>query len=171
MLVERDGHADARAAECDAEGHLTRLDGLGQRVGVVGVVDALGRIGPEVEHFVALGTQVAHQKLLHLVAGVVAGDSYFFLHNRVVSFFIEDKYSNYWLSTEGRAPVFFDTFSTCRRPAGRPPDAGRPPASSPCVRYFRVISSLRSAPRPGQHRSNHAAKSSYASGCLPQYSR
>ena len=78
MLVERHGHPLARAAEGDALFQFARLDGLGQRMRVVGVIDALGRVGPEVEHLVTHGVEVTHQKLFHFVARVVAGDADFF---------------------------------------------------------------------------------------------
>ena len=77
VLVERHGHAFARAAEGDALRQLARLDRFGQRVGEVGVVDALGRVGAEIEHLIAHGVEVTHQEFFHFIARVVAGDTYF----------------------------------------------------------------------------------------------
>ena len=42
VLVQGEGHALARAAESHPLGEFAALDGPGQRMGVVGVIDALG---------------------------------------------------------------------------------------------------------------------------------
>ena len=78
VLVERHGHPFARAAERDAAFHFALLDGLGQRVCEIRVIDAFGRVRTEVEHVVAHSVEITYQKFFHFVAGVIAGDTYFF---------------------------------------------------------------------------------------------
>ena len=77
MFVERHGHPFARTAERDAAFQFAVFDRFGQRVGEVGVVDALGRVCAEIEHLIAHGVEVTHQEFFHFIAGVVAGDTYF----------------------------------------------------------------------------------------------
>ncbi len=83
MLVECDGHPFARTADADAAGHFARLDRCAQRMGVVGVVDAFGRVGAEVQHLPAACRQKAGQQLLQFVTCMVAGDTDLF-HSRYV---------------------------------------------------------------------------------------
>lgn len=85
MLVERDGHTLARAADAYGTRKLTLLQCLGHRVGIVGVVTTLLRVATEIEHLEALGREVARQKLFQVVACVVASDTYF-IH--IVMFYV-----------------------------------------------------------------------------------
>ena len=77
MFVEGHGHPFARTAEGDAAFEFAFLDRFGQRVCVVGIIDAFGGAGAEVVDVVTHGREVAHQKFFHFVAGVIAGDTYF----------------------------------------------------------------------------------------------
>ncbi len=104
VFVEGHGHPFARAAEADAEVDLALFDRFGERVGVVGVVDALGRVGAEIEDLAPFGLEVAHQKFLHFVAGVVAGDTDFFHLMRVLRCF-RGAYPKYRSATLIRNPT------------------------------------------------------------------
>lgn len=86
MLVERDGHSFARTAEGDAALEFALFDRFGQRMREIRVVHRFGRVGAEVVDIVPLGSQITDQELLHFIARMVAGDSYFFLHTaRLIS--------------------------------------------------------------------------------------
>ncbi len=69
--VGGDRHPDPRSADQDPARGLAALDRLGQPVRVIGVVDAVRRIGAEVHRLVAEVGEVAGQILLELVAGVI----------------------------------------------------------------------------------------------------
>ena len=62
------------------------FDRFGQRMREIRVVHRFGRVGAEVVDIVPLGSQITDQELLHFIARMVAGDSYFFLHTaRLIS--------------------------------------------------------------------------------------
>ncbi len=64
MLVERHRYALARAAKADAALQFAALDRIGQRMREVGIVDALGRIGAEVDDLESLRSEITHKKTL-----------------------------------------------------------------------------------------------------------
>ena len=81
VVVERDGHAVARAADRDSAVHFPGRHRICERMGEIRVVAAIGAVGAEIDHIVSLSEEVTDQPGLVVEAGVVAADSYF--HNNI----------------------------------------------------------------------------------------
>ena len=75
MLVER--HADALTAAADSQTQTTlaTLYGIGQRMGKVGIVATVCRMGAKVAAFIALLREILLGMFLYSKAGMVAGKS------------------------------------------------------------------------------------------------
>ena len=85
ILVGRDAHADARAADENAAVDFAFRNGLGDLRREVGVVDALGRQRAEVDGIVAEIADKRQDLPLDFVTAMIAGDGYFhgFVGSRV----------------------------------------------------------------------------------------
>ena len=70
----------ARAADDDAAGEFTTVDGRAELVGEVGVVAGVGREGAEVLDVEAVVFEIIDYQLFEFIAGVIAGDWYNFVH-------------------------------------------------------------------------------------------
>ena len=76
VLVEGDGHALAGAAHGDAGIDLSGLDGAGEGMGEVGIVDGSGGVGAEILVFDAGGGEIAFDDALEFKSGVVAAQTH-----------------------------------------------------------------------------------------------
>lgn len=70
----------ARAADDDAAGEFTTVDGRAELVGEVGVVAGVGGEGAEVFDVEAVVFEIIDYQLFEFIAGVVASDWYNFVH-------------------------------------------------------------------------------------------
>ena len=77
VFVQRDRDAVRTAAQRDAPGQFALFDRVGQRVGIVRIIDAFGTVRAEIIHVVPFRAEVADQELLEFISGVVAGDAEF----------------------------------------------------------------------------------------------
>lgn len=75
VLVQRDGHAFAATAYTNTRIAFTALDGLGQRMGVVGIVAREIAVATEILIGVALLLEIIDDKFLEWIASVVASQS------------------------------------------------------------------------------------------------
>ena len=77
MFVQRHRDAVGATAHRDTARQFSFFDGLGQRVGIVRIIDAFGTVRAEIIHVVPFRAEVADQELLEFISGVVAGDAEF----------------------------------------------------------------------------------------------
>ena len=77
MLVQRDGHAFARAADADADIADAILDALSESVSIVRVIDTCITPAAVVLYWPAFLLEILFNEFLQWVASVVAGESYF----------------------------------------------------------------------------------------------
>ena len=75
MLVQRDCHAFATAADANSRVNLTALNGFSQWMGEVRIVTTDVTVSTEVLKFIVVLLQILNHKLLQRKSGVIAGKS------------------------------------------------------------------------------------------------